>query len=100
MPWEGSNRRERLPSDWPVRRLRVLRRDGYMCQVRDEVGCPCGEPANEVDHIERGDNHDYDNLQAICRWHHGKKTAAEAAAARRPKPSRFRRPEQHPGVIR
>ncbi|GAA4981328.1 hypothetical protein GCM10023317_05160 [Actinopolymorpha pittospori] len=98
MAWEGSTRRARLPDDWPVRRLRVLRRDGYRCQVRDELGVLCGEPGNEVDHISPGDDHGYDNLQTICRWHHGRKTAAEGNAARR-RVSRARPAESHPGML-
>ncbi|BCJ41661.1 HNH endonuclease [Actinoplanes ianthinogenes] len=99
MAWEGtSDRRSRLPSDWAVRRLRVLRAAAYRCQVKDEDARPCGEPANEVDHINAGDDHRPENLQAICRWHHGRKTAAEGAAARRPRPTARREPERHPGL--
>lgn len=98
MAWEGSDRAARLPSDWAVRRLRILRRDGYRCQVPLDAGPRCLEPAGEVDHIEHGDNHEPENLRAICRWHHGKKTAAEGNAARRPV-SRRRPPEAHPGML-
>ncbi|GAA2843797.1 hypothetical protein Acy02nite_68310 [Actinoplanes cyaneus] len=99
MAWEGtSDRRSRLPHDWPLRRLRVLRAAGYRCQVRGLDGRPCGAPANEVDHIEHGDDHDLRNLQAICRWHHGQKTSAEGAAARQPRPTQRREPERHPGL--
>lgn len=98
-PWDGSDRRSRLPDDWPLRRIRVLRRDGYRCQHRDSAGVKCGEPANQVDHIVRGDNHDESNLQALCRFHHARKSSAEGAAARRPKPTRRREPEKHPGDL-
>lgn len=99
MAWEGtSDRRARLPHDWAIRRLRILRAAGYRCEVRGEEG-PCGEPANEVDHIEAGDNHDPSNLRAICRWHHARKSSAEGAAARQPRPSRRRDPERHPGML-
>ncbi|GAB1641749.1 HNH endonuclease signature motif containing protein [Krasilnikovia sp. MM14-A1259] len=97
MSWETSDRRARLPRDWPVRRQRVLRAASYRCQIKAH-GIPCGEPAAEVDHIERGDDHSYENLQAICRWHHARKTAAEAAAARKPRPTQRREPERHPGL--
>jgi 5-methylcytosine-specific restriction endonuclease McrA len=96
MAWEGSDRRARLPGDWALRRIRVLRRDAYRCQAKGATGRPCGAPANEVDHIVRGDNHAYENLQAICRECHKKKTQAEAQAARQ---SRYRKPESHPGLI-
>jgi 5-methylcytosine-specific restriction endonuclease McrA len=99
MAWEGtSDRRERLPHDWPIRRPRVLRGASYRCQVQTD-GIPCGEPANEVDHIVHGDDHSPENLQAICRWHHGRKTAAEGAAARKPRPTGRREPERHPGLL-
>lgn len=96
MPWDSSTRRARLPSDWATRRLRVLRRDGYACQHRDDPHAPkCLAPASEVDHIERGDDHAEANLRAICTRHHKAKTQAEAIAAR----LRRRPPERHPGLI-
>lgn len=100
MAWEGSTRKARLPSDWQRRRLRVLRRDGYRCQAHNpETGGVCGEFAHECDHIERGDDHDESNLQALCRWHHARKTAREAAEARRPRERQQRPAEPHPGLI-
>ena len=99
MAWENSNRKARLPGDWSTRRVRVLRRDGYRCQAVDSTGSKCGAPANQVDHIEPGDDHDYANLQALCRWHHGRKSAREGVAARRPRPRQAREPEPHPGLL-
>lgn len=99
MAWSTSNRRERLPADWHSRRARVLRRDSYRCQALDSLGAKCGEPATDVDHINPGDDHSYANLQALCRWHHARKSSAEGAAARRPRPTQRREPERHPGVI-
>ncbi len=99
MGWETSDRKSRLPADWPSRRRRVLIRDGYACQVRSDTGIKCGAPSNEVDHIVRGDDHRESNLQAICRSHHAAKTTAEAAEARREKFIPRRRPaEKHPGL--
>jgi len=94
----SSDRKDRLPSDWSTRRVRVLRRDSYRCQARDSLGVPCGELANQVDHVDPGDDHSLDNLQALCRWHHARKSSAEGAAARRPQAGRARAPEQRPGV--
>ena len=48
---------------WKTQRLIVLRRDSYICAY-------CGEPANEVDHIQPrvlGGTDDLDNLVAACR---------------------------------
>lgn len=99
MAWENKDRMARLPSDWQTRRMRVLRRDGYKCQARDSRGVPCGEPANQCDHVVPGDDHSLDNLQALCRWHHARKSSAEGAAARRPRPTQRREPEPHPSRI-
>ncbi|MFI9576949.1 HNH endonuclease [Microbispora rosea] len=68
--WRTSDRRSRLPKDWARRRLIVLRRDNYTCYV-------CKADAAEVDHVQRGDNHDLDNLAAICSACHKRKTLAE-----------------------
>ncbi|MGN6557737.1 MAG: HNH endonuclease [Solirubrobacterales bacterium] len=73
----------------------MLRRDGYRCQHRDATGALCGAWANQVDHIERGDDHDESNLQALCRAHHARKSSAEGNAAQ---PRRRRPPEPHPGL--
>ncbi|SCL33055.1 HNH endonuclease [Micromonospora nigra] len=99
MAWEGSDRRARLPHDWALRRVRVLRRDGYRCRQRFSTGALCGEPASQVDHIQRGDDHDLSNLQALCAHCHARKTAGEAAQARQPRPKRARKPERHPGSL-
>jgi 5-methylcytosine-specific restriction protein A len=97
MPWSTSDRLSRLPHDWATRRIRVLRRDAYQCQHRDtERGPKCLAPANQCDHIIPGDDHGYDNLQALCATHHARKSSAEGNAAR---PKRAREPEPHPGLI-
>lgn len=83
MAWEGSDRRARLPQDWSLRRARVLRRDGYRCQHKDSpFGPKCEAPADQCDHIIPGDDHSLDNLQALCRMHHAKKSSAEGNAAK------------------
>lgn len=99
MAWENSDRKARLPRDWSTRRVRVLRRDGYKCQARDSTGALCAAPANQVDHVEHGDNHDLSNLQALCRWHHARKSSREGVAARRPRQGQARPPEPHPGLL-
>lgn len=101
MAWSQgpSDRAARLPADWQRIRLRVLRRDRYRCRAKMSNGFECGEPANQVDHIIPGDDHDEANLQALCRWHHARKSSEEGAAARQPRASRTRRPERHPGAL-
>lgn len=97
--WEGSTRKERLPKDWPVIRKRILARDGYRCMWLDD-GRPCGAPANQVDHIRRGDNHDDSNLRALCGPHHLRKSGSEGGRAfRRVTRYNVKRPaEPHPGL--
>ncbi len=79
--------------------MRVLRRDAYRCQARDSTGALCGASANQVDHIIHGDDHDEANLQALCRWHHARKSSAEGHAARAPRATQKREPERHPGML-
>lgn len=95
-PWSQSNRRERLPKNWPSLRRAVLQRDNYRCQIR-LAGCKT--IATEVDHRQRGDDHSQTNLQAACSACHKTKTQTEAQEARRKKrAARFRPVERHPGA--
>ncbi len=98
--WSGSTRRSRLPSDWEQRRATVFARAGHRCEATMRDGTRCVEPGIECDHIKHGDNHDLSNLQALCTWHHAKKTAREAAEARRFQrvPSARKPREKHPGL--
>ncbi|RCV53481.1 HNH endonuclease [Marinitenerispora sediminis] len=96
--WAGSDRRRRLPANWPALRRLVLERDGHRC-TWTEHGQRCPQPATDVDHIWPGDDHSPANLRSLCRGHHQAKSSAEggrAASAKRPK--RNREPEPHPGV--
>ena len=101
--WEGSDRRSRLPADWPKIRLRVLRRDGGQCTALTEAGPRCTSLASDVDHIVAGDNHDLSNLRSLCSYHHKIKSSREGAAAlaakRRAIEKKFRRTERHPGML-
>lgn len=101
--WSNSTRRDRLPPDWQKIRRRILKRDGFQCQSVKADGSLCLEVANEVDHKEAGDDHSDANLEAICTWHHRKKSSREGAAAanrqRRANRSKFRRTEEHPGLL-
>jgi 5-methylcytosine-specific restriction endonuclease McrA len=74
-----------------------MHRDGRRCQwLRADTGEICGLEASDVDHIEPGDNHDLSNLQALCRFHHLRKTGGETAGAR---PARARPVPRHPGLL-
>lgn len=96
-----SSRRATLPRDWELRRLAVLRRDGFRCQhVRYDTGLKCGKPANQCDHIDDRDDHSLANLRALCEYHHGVRSSqqggnAAAAARRRKEPQK----QKHPGII-
>lgn len=70
-PWV-SDRRQRLPSDWQARRKIVMARAHGRCAY-------CGMPgASQVDHIENGDDHSYENLQLLCQDCHAHKTYDES----------------------
>jgi hypothetical protein len=56
---------------WKDQRLRVLKRDGYICQY-------CGSDATQVDHVisrKDGGGHELDNLVACCAPCNSKKGA-------------------------
>lgn len=101
--WEGSDRRSRLPKDWPKIRLRVLRRDEGQCTALTQAGERCDSLASDVDHIRPGDDHSMENLRSLCSYHHKVKSSREGAAAKNAKrraiEKKFRRTEQHPGLL-
>lgn len=90
MAWDNSTRSSTLPSDWPMRRARVLERDEHKCKIRyaDE----CIIIANEVDHIRDRLNHSYDNLQAACAPCNARKNINTRPLRRQNR----RAPEPHP----
>lgn len=97
-------RTEPLPKGWARIRERILTRDGRQCQAVFSTGDKCGQTATHVDHIRpasQGGGNGDDNLQALCAYCHGIKTGAEGgrAAAAIERPSRFRDPEKHPGML-
>lgn len=64
-------------ADWKARRLRILRRDAFVCRACGRV--VYGQSAH-VDHIvplEEGGTDDDANLQVLCQADHGRKTMAE-----------------------
>lgn len=100
MPWQTSDRRDHLPSDWAKIRKRIGKRDQWLCQAKLDDGTRCLEPATDVDHIRPGDDHRDSNLECLCGWHHRKKSSREGGSAngakRRANRQRFRRHEGHP----
>lgn len=104
MAWsnEGSRQRTTTPAH-RARRLRVLARDNYTCQIR---GPHCTTTAVHCDHIRNvlsfpnpADAESDSNCQAACIPCHGGKTAQEGNAALAAKRARLKLPtEQHPGI--
>jgi 5-methylcytosine-specific restriction endonuclease McrA len=99
--WSGTRTRSSevtATAAWKRVRLRILKRDNYLCQVR---GPRCTGRATQVDHIvnvaDGGAKLDPANLQSICPSCNAIKASREAAKAR----NRWKRqPEPHPGLIR
>jgi 5-methylcytosine-specific restriction endonuclease McrA len=93
--WHTSTRKSRLPADWEKRRKAVLEAQP-ICMI-------CGVRASTVaDHIvPMTDRHEPEDLQGVCDPCHRQKTANEAAAFRaaKPRPSRRRGDEPHPGLL-
>lgn len=98
MPWNSSNRKAQLPPNWSRISKSVIARANGRCQLRYESIC-IGR-ATECDHIQRGNNHSPQNLQAACSPCHAHKSAMEGRAAQLQRIAlRKRPPEPHPGVI-
>lgn len=104
MGWETSDRRSRLPRNWSKITSKVLKRDGYTCCWILEDSSRCKNKATDVDHISPGDNHELWNLQALCEYHHDRKSAKEGSEAMNLKRAKihnkFRRDEAHPSSRR
>lgn len=95
-PWRTSP----LPPGWR-RQIRppVLERDGGQCTWVEDDGQRCTLRATDVDHIGDPNDHGPENLRSLCGYHHRKRTAAQANAAKGPAPSRRRPAEAHPGLV-
>lgn len=103
--WSSSDRRSRLPSDWPKRVAATKRRAGGRCEGISLAGEPrwhvprCTGVGAECDHDNRGDDHSLPNLRWLSSPCHARKTQHEAQVAARAKGRTRPRTEQHPGVI-
>lgn len=92
-----SQRRKQLPPDWQKRRRKVLARDKGLCQLRLKG---CTYRATDIDHIERGNNHNLDNLRAACHHCHMVRTGHDGGTAQRHRKPAKRAPEPHPGYVK
>lgn len=98
MAWDPTKRKAELPKNWGALRRKVLDRDQHQCVVILGNGSRCPNQATHVDHIQRGNDHSLENLQALCPKHHAQKSAAEGRAAQGPRARQQRPPELHPGL--
>ena len=97
--WDSS-KRPKDPPGWKQTRALVIQRAAGICQHEDG----CTYKGTDVDHIVNlaaGGNHDLNNLRLLCTWHHKRKTAQEAAQARKNNPplSEKRPTQSHPGLV-
>lgn len=76
MAWETSDRRGRLPRDWLHRRQEVFKIHGRQCYIVED-GHRCTNESTEVDHVNAGDDHSFENLRPICHPHHRSKSSSE-----------------------
>ncbi len=83
-PWQGSNRRAELPSDWTSTTRRVLA-DQPVCTLAypgtwsTRRGLArCGVRSTEVDHIGDPQDHSRDNLRGVCSACHRRRTQQQA----------------------
>jgi 5-methylcytosine-specific restriction enzyme A len=107
-PWEGSDRRQRLPGNWPAlvkavkrRALETSKLRIEQCQKRLPSGARCPRLGTDVDHIVPNDDHSLKNLRLLCGHHHAQKSSREGFQARQDlKRSKYRPGEGHPGDVR
>lgn len=93
--WAGSTRRYRLPSNWYTELVPET------FEVYGDTCHWCGKPgANQVDHVNPGDDHSLENRRPIHADCHQTKSSIEGGrAAQARKPRRQRPPEPHPGLL-
>ncbi len=98
--WAGSDRKDRLPADWPLLRQVVIERAGGRCEARKKDGRRCWDKGTDVDHKVAGDDDSIANLQLLCTWHHARKSSIEGNAAKAAYRAQLKHPvESHPGII-
>lgn len=92
MSWASSDRRQRLPDDWPTLRLRVKARANGRCEAEAHVPT-CNGTGTDADHVVQGDDHGLSNLQWLSRPCHEAKTRRDNGIVKAVQLE----PEQHPG---
>jgi 5-methylcytosine-specific restriction protein A len=97
MPWDSSNRRSELPTDWEQRRQTVKARAGGRCEVHMRNGSRCRDKGTECHHLGDKTDHRIEKLQWICHWHHARETAKQATEARGTLTERYPT-RKHPGL--
>lgn len=101
--WEGSRRKESLPSDWAQRRKKVIARDKGICQWLDDEGTArndsdepiCGAPGTDVDHAGHRNDHRLSQLRLLCSKHHNRRSGQQGGESYIPQ---RRPPERHPAL--
>ena len=97
MPWSTSDRRSRLPANWPQLCRQVKTRANGRCQA-EKHDPRCDGIGTDNDHIIPGDDHRIENMQWLSGPCHRAKTAHESAARNQHTAALKRRPsEPHPG---
>lgn len=100
MSWYTSDRRSRLPRNWPALVAATKKRAHGKCQAKQHTK-GCNRIGTECDHIISGDDHSMNNLQWLSAECHKTKTQAEAAQNNTARAAMRRRPpEPHPGSVR
>lgn len=98
MAWSTSDRRDRLPHDWPKLRAQTRKRAGGRCEWVLPEGRRCPTPGTDCDHVIPGDDHALTNLQWLCGPHHRVKTTQDNQAAQALRQALRTRPtDTHPG---
>ena len=64
-------------ADWKARRLRILRRDAFVCAACRRVVYGQAAHVDHVTPLEEGGTDEDANLQTLCHSCHGTKTRAE-----------------------
>lgn len=101
MSWDTSDRKDRLPANWPKLVAQCKKAAGGRCQWRLKSGKRCPREGTDCDHRVAGDNHSPSNLQWLCSHHHAIKSSLEGRQAKRAKKALRRRPpEPMPGRVR